>query len=280
MSVFNSQAGQMMFSQNVSGLLLCVGGNASMLVSGSNYQISRGTLCIISPFLSIEMVSSSDDCKWEMICDEKDIFHSVAIHIFDAIAKNNIYKNPIIQLDEKEIEKFMFFVDMIKDKQRMLASSSKEDNAIHQQNIALLEQTAGIEFLSLYFSERPVASHKMSRNENVAYYFINMVNNKCSTQRNVGWYAEQVGLTSNYFSQIVHQYTGCTPTEWIKDITITKIKILLSQPELSIKEIAAQFNFSDQFAFRKYFKNCTGMSPREYRESLRVESLNVTSKIQ
>lgn len=42
--------------------------------------------------------------------------------------------------------------------------------------------------------------------------------------------------------------------------------ILTYQPETSIKEVAQQLNFPEQFTFRKYFKQHTGMSPSDYRD--------------
>lgn len=40
--------------------------------------------------------------------------------------------------------------------------------------------------------------------------------------------------------------------EWITTYTIGQAKHLLSQTDLSIKEIAEQLGFPEQFAFRKY----------------------------
>ena len=35
---------------------------------------------------------------------------------------------------------------------------------------------------------------------------------------------------------------------------------------MNIKQIAEQLNFPEQFTFRKYFKQHTGLSPKAYRE--------------
>lgn len=53
----------------------------------------------------------------------------------------------------------------------------------------------------------------------------------------------------------------------IKHIVVANAKILLAQRDISIKEIAAELNFRDQLTFSRYFKSCTGMSPKEYRET-------------
>ena len=269
MSVINSQTGDIMISQEMAGLLLCVEGNAHLLINNSvEHKFSRGSLCIISPFLLVEIVSESDNCKWETICDDKDVFLSLAIPVFDTINENNLYNNSSRKLDEKQIEEFMFFLDKIKDKQRILRSKSdKEDSTLLRQNITLLKQIAAMEFITLHFQEQHLLSHKGSRNENIAYNFINSLNQNYSIHRDVGWYAEQANLSPAYFTKIVHSHIGHTPIECIKNITIIKSKMLLAQPDVSIKEVAAELNFPDQSTFFKYFKSCTGMSPSEYRKT-------------
>lgn len=268
MSVINSQTGDRMISQEMAGLLLCIEGNANLLINGAEHKFSRGSLCIISPFILVEIVSASDNCKWETICDDKDVFLSLAICVFDAINEDNLSNNSCRKLDEKQIEEFMFFVDKINEKQRMLGSKSdKEDSPLLRQNITMLEQIAAMEFITLHFQGQHLLSHKGSRNENIAYNFINSLNQNYSTHRDVGWYAKQANLSPAYFTQIIHRYIGYTPTDCIKNMTIAKAKMLLLQPDVSIKEVAAKLNFPDQSTFFKYFKSCTKMSPSEYRET-------------
>ena len=59
--------------------------------------------------------------------------------------------------------------------------------------------------------------------------------------------------------------SGPTPSDWIIAITIVQSKLLLEKTRKSIKEIAAELNFPEQFTFRKYFKQHTGIPPKEYR---------------
>ena len=56
-----------------------------------------------------------------------------------------------------------------------------------------------------------------------------------------------------------------TPSEWILLVTINQAKKLLRQNRTSIKEVAQELNFPEQFTFRKYFKLYTGVSPKEYK---------------
>ena len=267
MPVSISKTGQVLVPPDMAGFHLCTDGNANLLINGNECKASRGTLCLISPFLFTEIVSASADCKWEMIYDDKDIFHSTSIYIFYAIPENNLFKTPCIKLDEKQIEKFVFFADMIQNKRSMLVSKPKEDDSMLRHNIVLLEQAAGIEFISIYLKNQTCPPRKMTQNEIIVFNFFDSLIQNYATHRDVDWYAEQANLTTNYFSRTVRQFLGYAPVLMIKHITAAYAKMMLLQREVSIKEVATKLNFSSQFTFSRYFKSCTGMSPKEYRKT-------------
>jgi len=267
MPIFYSRAKQIRVSSSMSGLLLCTDGNAKLLINGTEFKFSRGILSLVGPFIFIEIISESDDCKWEMICDDKDVFHSVSIYLFDIIGQG-LLKTPCLTLDEKQIERFLLFVDMLNDKWCALEKNlSREEATMFRHNIILLEQTVAMEFITRYCQKLSRSPYKANGNETVVFNFIDSLNQNYSTHRDVGWYAEQANLSTIYFTKIVRQYTGYTPIVMIRHITIAYAKMMLSQRELSIKEIAAKLNFSSQLTFSRYFKSCTGMSPKKYRET-------------
>ncbi len=268
MPIFDSHIRREIVPLDMGGLFLCTDGNANLYINGNEFLFSRGTLCIICPFLFVEIVSSSADCKWEIIYDNMDVFYSLATDVFKKIIKKDILKNPIIQLDEKQIEKFMFFVDMIKAKQNLLSSEpNEEESTFHQHSITSLEQAAGFEFIPLYFNDKHDSPHKTDNSASLIYNFILSLTQNYATHHDVEWYAKQANLSTNYFSQVIRQHIGHQPSLMIKHIVVANAKILLAQRDISIKEIAAELNFRDQLTFSRYFKSCTGMSPKEYRET-------------
>lgn len=265
MPVFDCKTTKVMVPPDMSGLLLCTDGNAKLRINGIVFKFSRGILCLVGPFLFIEIISESDDCKWEMICDDKDVFHPVSIYLFDIIG-HGLLKHPCLTLDEKQIERFLLFVDMLKDKRYALENASdRGDSAMFRHNIVLLEQTAAMEFITRYCQELSRLTYKANGNETIVFNFIDLLNQNYALHRDVAWYAKQANLSPAHFTNIVHKYTGYTPVLMIKHIIVANAKILLLQHELSIKEIAIKLNFSNQFVFSRYFKSCAGMSPNEYR---------------
>ena len=213
MPVFNAHTKTTILPYNMAGMLLCTGGQSELQINGTKYKFSRGSMCFVDQFVSVEIVSQSDDCHWEMISFTYEVLYPIATHVYETIIRNRLFKYPYIKLDN-------------------------------------------------------IPTQKASRNEMIAYDFVASLVANFSKERSIGWYAKQVGLTTNYFSQIVHQYIGYTPTAVIKNITIANAKMLLADTRLSIKEITVRLNFPSQISFCKYFKTGTGMSPSEYRETM------------
>ena len=80
------------------------------------------------------------------------------------------------------------------------------------------------------------------------------------------WYGEQMCLSPKYLSEVVKEISGRSASGWISAMVINEIKTLLRNTNYSVKEVAQIMNFRNQSFLGKYFKNYTGMSPREYKK--------------
>jgi AraC-like DNA-binding protein len=60
---------------------------------------------------------------------------------------------------------------------------------------------------------------------------------------------------------------GITVSEMIQEYTVAEIKSRLAYTNLSIKEIAAHLNFSEPQHLTRFFKNATGLSPNDFRNT-------------
>jgi AraC family transcriptional activator of pobA len=78
-------------------------------------------------------------------------------------------------------------------------------------------------------------------------------------------YAAAQYLHPNYFNTVIKSKTGKSVGTWITEKTITESKTLLSNPDISIKEIAWRFGFTEPAHFSNYFKKYTAVSPAVYR---------------
>ena len=249
-----------------SGMFLCMSGTAEVLINNSVYRLEKGVLYVVSPLVTIHRISQSADFDGIHILDDWEVFYPVIHTIIDTILQLKLRNSPCLRLNETEVEFLISRSDLIEAKRREMenASIAEEKNLILRM-IQLLEQETMLEIIRVYFRNKTVESHPMDKKESIVYNFIHSLHFNFKQQRSVTFYAEEARLSNGYFTAVVREKTGRTPSEWIIDITITQAKLLLEKTKKSIKEIAADLNFPEQFTFRKYFKQHTGIAPKEYR---------------
>lgn len=95
--------------------------------------------------------------------------------------------------------------------------------------------------------------------------FFQLVEENYQQNWSVAEFADKLAITPNHLTQTVNQLTGKTSSQIIRSKQILEIKRLLVHSNLSVSEIAAHLNFSDQSYFTKFFKREAGVSPQQYR---------------
>ncbi len=100
-------------------------------------------------------------------------------------------------------------------------------------------------------------------------YFADALNNGLPT---VGYFAENLNVSSKYLNDCLKQVTGQTTQELIHRKLMEEAKDLLASSELSVSEIAFRLGFEYSQSFSKLFKNKTNQTPVEYRLSFNNQS--------
>ncbi len=252
--------------KNKAGLFMCMAGSVDVMVNNQIFHLKRGGLYIISPLIMICKVSQSKDFSGIHILDNLEVFYSVIHSIIDTILHLKLRDTPCIQLSEDDINFVVRRKAQIDAKREQLDSSEgKDEKMLINGMIHLLEQETLLEVIHIYFRNRPVDSQSIEKKESIVYNFIYSLHQNFKEQRSVSFYANEALLSVGYFTTVVKEKTGRTPSDWIIAMTIGQAKLLLEKSKKSIKEIADELNFPEQFTFRKYFKLHTGMPPKEYR---------------
>lgn len=104
-----------------------------------------------------------------------------------------------------------------------------------------------------------------SRQQQIFERFIKDVNQHFFIERNVYSYAERLCITPKYLSAVVRQVSGKSANDWINEYVILEAKALLRLKNNTIKDVSNKLNFPNQSFFAKYFKQHTGLTPKQYR---------------
>lgn len=86
--------------------------------------------------------------------------------------------------------------------------------------------------------------------------------------------AENVGLTPNYLSTLFKTGTGKTYVNYLTELRIERAKVLLVDSSLKVYEVGSMVGYSDPKYFNRVFRQVTGMTPREFRETPTIGSLS------
>lgn len=103
------------------------------------------------------------------------------------------------------------------------------------------------------------------RPEQLAQRFYNLVFEHFSEQRDIGFYADRLCITSNYLAMIVRQICQETPKQAIDRLVVLEMKYILRNTSMTAAQMAQRLHFPDTSYMCRYFRKRTGMSLSEYR---------------
>jgi AraC-like DNA-binding protein len=86
----------------------------------------------------------------------------------------------------------------------------------------------------------------------------------------VKFYAEMLHLHPYHLTRAIREASGGqSPAQWIEQYVVTLAKKMIeTHPNQSLKQTAYQLGFTEPTSFYRYFKHATGITAKEYRNSL------------
>ncbi len=81
--------------------------------------------------------------------------------------------------------------------------------------------------------------------------------------------AAHFNMSSSYFAHFFKQYAQKSVIEYVNETRILRAKNFLEKEEIPVSEIALRVGFSDINYFSRKFKAITGVTPTEYKKSIR-----------
>ena len=97
--------------------------------------------------------------------------------------------------------------------------------------------------------------------------FTSLVNEHFTKVRSVQRYAEMMRIPGKRLSRATDHVVGKSPKEIISERVLLEIKRVLVHTNRSIKEIGFDLGFNEPTNFIKYFRQQTGQTPSEFRET-------------
>ncbi len=244
-------------------VVLCHQGNGYGAVNLRPIHLQKNSLLIALPSQIAESQKVDEDFKGTFLVLSERFLSRV--NLGDAyLLLRNVQINPVYQLDEKTAGVFSSLTDL---SYNLIQSS---DNSPGMEEIFGL--IARLFYLLSCRVINPSSLEKETgqRQGAVMMQFLQLLNLHYKEHREVGFYADKMNITAKYMTTLVKKASGKPALEWIEDYVILEAKAQLSSTVNTIQQIAFDLNFPSQSLFGRYFKRAVGMSPSDYRASLRA----------
>lgn len=260
--------------ENFYAIFLCQEGSCSVLIEDSRYDIHAGDLFIYLPNQFLKIVEKSEELRGIIYCTQREDIKNVTIEVKSFENLFSIRQQPCVTLHPRQFSFLEGFIGQIidLDLSPINIDAQGKPSRFHEKTLQSLKQTVGFFILDIINYSTPIVPQRQDRKDVVFQKFILSLFNNYNTEREVSYYAAEQCLTPRYFSSVVKAVSGKSAQQWIVEIVVDNMKKALTSSELTIKEIAFRFNFPSQSFFGKYFKQYTGMSPKDFRSTQSIDS--------
>lgn len=242
--------------------VLVLRGNATIYVGNEEINVQAGDLFVCIPQNILKKSMFSMDLEVRGFCVSKEmveeLLHETSLNWSFRIKMLN---QVVVHTSEEEMNIFNLYYTLLNEK--LNAPESLYKSLSLRSLFSSLVYEVGDIFEN---NERslPISIHTSA--EHIFEMFIKLLEDPQQPFTNVNGYAELLHITPKYFSSICKKISGKTANDIIKEETIKQARILLHDNHLSIKQVAARLNFTNQSHFGTYFHRYTGMSPQQFRQ--------------
>jgi AraC family transcriptional activator of pobA len=246
-------------------IIFMIEGFIQLEINGKLVFYEKEHVVLISPQNIYKLIHYSDTLKIYILIHNREAVRekiNFDFNRYDAYREINAEKNyNILKLEKIVFDQLLGLVNLL----HYHINSITKKSSFREQIIIAVFSTI-IYTLIDTLTEKIYSDSKFdSRKEEITILFIEMVSEHFKTEKELSFYAEKLHISIKYLSISVKETTNTPPTTFIANTLLNEAKVLLLSTKKTISIIAAELNFSDQYAFGKFFKKHTDLSPRNYR---------------
>ena len=241
------------------GIMLCSGGEASAHIGSHAHRLCRGSLAVLFPYSLFTFDSRGSDFDgWFVEINVSLLISTIgSLPIADRLA---IRQRACVKLPDEEYGRLASVLSVMEGhtapsappQQGTGLSTLSGMTRRALAGVAISEALAGV----LRQTGPGDSARTDTMHETFNRFILSLAKNG-ARERSVACYAAEASMTPNYFSS------------YIKRVS-TMARHYLSSTTMNVKEIAYAMGFPDQSTFGRYFKSACGMSPADFRSSVRA----------
>lgn len=241
-------------------ILLCRQGNARVMIDLHVYDILPYTVMFLLPSHIVNLISVGKDFQMAYFACSEAMFREASFR-FDPRFFHFIKENPCKVFPSPHREAVEGLMNVTATVYADLNNRFRYEIAKNLLQVWLMDL---YDKTHRWFTPQDMEGH--NRQEELLKKFISLIHTHCASEREAGFYANTLCISTKYLTDICTAITGKSAKKLIDEFVLLEIKVLLQNTEFSIQEITNRLNFPDQSYLGRYFKRQMGISPSTYRE--------------
>ena len=252
-------------------ILLVLSGKGRAAINYKTYNIQANTLLLLTSAHLFHFYDCSDDFQCQCLfvskvfTDEMDSTDMIYRRTKYGV---RLYNEPVIPLEHPHAVLLAERLDSVN------KNIDRTEHFYHKE--VILNRLFALYLDLSDILERTNLPHTdgcLTRYESVIKSFIELLAAHYREEHKVDNYAARLNLSAHQQTPIVKHVTGQSVSVYIFEMLFSEARNLLTHSKLSVQEIAATLNFSDQSSFGKFFKRKAGISPVDFRKDMKREEI-------
>lgn len=240
-------------------------GTGKLKADFSDYAVSEKSVFFFSPYQPF-MFSPHGDFKGYALHFHPDFF---CIHkhqgevACNGILFNNIYQPPFVKIDAKQEHQLYLIFEQLK------AEVQNVDLAQYELLVSHLKILL-IHLSRIKVEQHPQAATDIGDKEQpfILQNLKDAIENHFKTKHSASDYAGLLHISAKALARITKTHFNKTLTALISERIVIEAKRELYLTSKTIKEIAYELGYDDEFYFSRFFKTNADVSPQLYRETV------------
>jgi AraC family transcriptional activator of pobA len=240
----------------------CTGGQCSFAFNGKRYVMRQGDCLIVRRCELLRDIREDESFEVEVVyVTPQFITLSTPYSNYGTRGGLSLFNNPLMHLTPEMQEMCAFDFDYIR---RRLALSSHK---FHRDALINAVQAMIIDFFDFHATlcgnddtVSPQSSALMNR------FLAMLERGDYRKNREIGYYADELCVTSKYLSEVSKKVSGYPAAFWITRYTALDIARLLRSKRLTFSETSNMFGISSEAYFSRYVQKYLGASPSNFVE--------------
>jgi len=245
-------------------LIWVLGGNGKLKADFSEHPFEHNVLMAFSPYQPFML--SSNHLNGIAIHFHSDFFcihkHQEEVTC-NGVLFNNIYAPPFITVGEGTGAKFNLLIEQMKEEMQKQNAGQYEMLVSYLKIFLITASRIKIDQQPEAFREWPTKDERF-----ILQKLKVAIEENFKTKHFPSDYATVLNISPKALAKITKSYFNKTLTELISERVIIEAKRELYLTNKSIKEIAYELGYEDEFYFSRFFKTNSEISPQMYRDTV------------